>query len=67
MNPASAKQRLSDPIVEEVRAIREALDAEVGHDVAKLAERARQAGEAYRRQQGLEPVELPEGGGEPIE
>lgn len=36
-------------IVDEVRRIREAIDEEVGHDVEKLADRARKIGEEYRR------------------
>jgi hypothetical protein len=39
----AGEDRLEDPIVDEVRAVREAIDAEVGHDVAKLAERARRS------------------------
>ena len=36
-------------IVDEVRRVREAIDEEVGHDLEKLADRARKAGEEYRR------------------
>lgn len=46
-----------DPIVAEVRAVREAIDEDVGHDLVKLAERARRAGEEYRRSRGLKPVQ----------
>ena len=46
-------------IVDEVRAVREAIDEEVGHDVAKLAERARRIGEQYRRKHGLRDANLP--------
>ena len=51
--------RLVDPIVDEVRAVREAIDEEVGHVVAKLAERARRSGEEYRRTHGIAAVEIP--------
>lgn len=36
-------------IVDEARQVREAIDEEVGHDLEKLTERARQGGEEYRR------------------
>ncbi|MBN1347175.1 MAG: hypothetical protein JXQ73_31070 [Phycisphaerae bacterium] len=52
-------RRYRDPIVEEVRAVREAIDEEVGHDVAKLAERAGAVGEAYRRRLGVKAAEIP--------
>ena len=62
-------RRVSDPIVEEVRAVREAIDEEVGHDLRKLAERARKAGEEYRRARGITEAQIsdvpppPSGGG----
>lgn len=52
-------RRVSDPIVEEVRAVREAIDEEVGHDIKKLAERARKAGEEYRRTHGAGGAQTP--------
>jgi len=52
MSQLKQNRRLSDPIVEEVRAVREAIDEEVGHDLKKLADRARRAGEEYRRTHG---------------
>ena len=36
--------------------MREAIDDEVGHDLKKLAERARKAGEEYRRARGGTPA-----------
>jgi len=50
---------LEDPIVDEVRAVREAIDKEVDHDVAKLAERVRRIGEEYRRAHNAPVVEIP--------
>jgi hypothetical protein len=60
MSQLKQGRRLSDPIVEEVRALREAIDEEVGHDVRKLAERARKAGEEYRRARGAREARVPE-------
>ncbi len=61
MSQREQDRRVSDPIVEEVRAVREAIDEEVGHDVRKLAERARKAGEEYRRARGAAEVQTPHG------
>jgi hypothetical protein len=58
MDPVRTVDRLDDPIVDEVRAVREAIDEEVGHDIAKLAERARRIGEAYRLAHGVAVVEV---------
>ena len=60
MSQTKQTRRLSDPIVEEVRAVREAIDEEVGHDLRKLAERARKAGEEYRRARGAAKVQIPD-------
>lgn len=60
MSQLKQDRRLSDPIVEEVRAVREAIDEEVGHDLTKLAERARKAGEEYRRARGAAEVQTPD-------
>jgi hypothetical protein len=57
MKPTENAGRLEDPIVEEVRAVRAAIDEEVGHDIAKLAERARRIGEQYRRANHVAAVE----------
>ena len=57
MRPTENADRMEDPIVDEVRAVREAIDEEVGHDVAKLAERARRIGEEYRRTHNVALVE----------
>ncbi|HOB73094.1 MAG TPA: hypothetical protein PKG54_01085 [Phycisphaerae bacterium] len=59
MKPVEITDRLEDPIVDEVRAVREAIDEEVGHDIAKLAERARRAGEEYRRTHQVPAVNVP--------
>jgi len=40
--------KLGPSVVQEVRAIRAAIDKEVGGDIHKLAERARRAGEDFR-------------------
>ena len=60
MSQVKQNRRVSDPIVEEVRAVREAIDEEVGHDLRKLAERARKAGEEYRRARGATEVQAPD-------
>lgn len=57
MKPTEIAGRLENPIVEEVRAVRTAIDEEVGHDIAKLAERARRIGEEYRRAKKVAGVE----------
>lgn len=59
MSQSEQPRRFRDPIVEEVRAVREAIDEEVGHDVATLAERARTIGEEYRRKLGCKVAEIP--------
>jgi hypothetical protein len=59
MRPFETAEQLEDPIVDEVRAVREAIDEEVDHDVARLAERARRIGEEYRRTHKVAAVELP--------
>jgi len=60
MSQLKHDRRLRDPIVEEVRAVREAIDEEVGHDLKKLAERARKAGEEYRRARGPAEAQTPD-------
>ena len=50
---------LEQSVVTEVRAIREAIDEEVDHDIDKLAERASRIGKEYRRTHGLEPAAVP--------
>ncbi len=49
----------ANAIVEEMHRVREAIDEEVGHDVEKLAERARKAGEEYRRTRRNQVADLP--------
>lgn len=49
---------LGESVVDEVRAIREALDAEVWHEVEKLAEAARQKSEQVRREFGFKVADL---------
>lgn len=56
MSQLKQNRRMNDPIVAEVRAVREAIDEEVGHDLRKLAERARKAGEEYRHTRGAKEV-----------
>lgn len=50
---------LGESVVDEVRAIREALDEEAGHDVTKLAEMARRASDQVRREFGFKSAQLP--------
>ena len=50
---------LGESVVDEVRRIRESIDAEVGHDLRKLAERARRAGEDVRKRYGMKLGESP--------
>lgn len=50
MTRTDQQQHFNGSVVEEVRAVREAIDEEVGHDIEKLAERAKRAGEKYRRE-----------------
>ena len=58
-NPTRSSPQLGESVVDEVRAIREAIDEEVGHDVARLAEYARQASDAVRRELGMKIATLP--------
>jgi hypothetical protein len=60
MGRIKQRRRIADAIVDEVRTVREAIDAEVGHDVAKLAQRAAKVGEEYRRKLGCRRPRLPE-------
>lgn len=53
IHPAPDTIELGESVVDEVRAIREALDQAVGHDVRRLAEQAREVGERIRREHGL--------------
>lgn len=46
--PDAAYAPADDPIVTEVRAIREAMSAEVGHDLRRLYERFREREDAER-------------------
>ena len=48
---------LGESVVDEVRAIREALDREFGHDVERLAEAARRRSEEVRREFGMRSVD----------
>ncbi len=48
---------LGESVVDEVRAIREAIDKEAGHDLRLLAERARRTSEDVRRQYGLKAAQ----------
>ena len=51
--------QFGESVVDEVRAIRETIDEEVGHDVARLAERARRVSDAVRREFGMRTAKLP--------
>jgi hypothetical protein len=59
MTDSNEEGFLPNAIVDEVRRVREAIDEEVGHDVEKLAERARRAGEEYRKTHRSEVADLP--------
>lgn len=48
-----------ESVVGEVRAIREAIDDEVGHDMTRLAERARRVSAEVRREFGMKVATLP--------
>jgi hypothetical protein len=53
--------RLGPSIVDDVRAIRQAIDNEVGHDIDKLAERARLAGERFQAAINAGEIQKPAG------
>ena len=57
--PSTASPPLGESVVDEVRTIREAIDAEVGHDLQRLAELARRTSEQVRRTYGLNVAALP--------
>lgn len=57
--PSSKPTDLGESVVDDVRAIREAIDEEVDHDPRLLAERARKAAESVRREYGMKTAELP--------
>ena len=46
MNEGKAKPT-ADPLIDEVRAVRQAISDEVGHDLARLAERLREVEKQY--------------------
>lgn len=56
-NERSDKTPLGESVVVEVRAIRERIDAECGHDVRRVAERARRESAELRARYGLESAE----------
>jgi len=58
MNPTKIDPKLGESVVDEVRAIREAIDEEVGHDVARLAAQARQVSEVVRREFGMKVADI---------
>jgi len=59
MNPTKIDPQLGESVVDEVRAIREAIDEEVGHDMARLAAQARQVSETVRHEFGMKVARLP--------
>jgi hypothetical protein len=50
MNRSVKSSKLGPSVVDQVRSIRSEIDQEVGHDIHKLAERARRIGAQFRRQ-----------------
>lgn len=50
---------LGESVVDEVRMIRETVDAEHRHDVRRLAEHARRVSEQIRREFGMKVAETP--------
>jgi len=52
MSHAEQHERLPDPLIDEVRAVRKALCDRFGNDVARLGEYVRQFGERYRHESG---------------
>ena len=52
------ESRLGESVVSEVRRIRDALDVEAGHDLARLAEMARQASARIRKEYGMKVASL---------
>ncbi len=49
---------LDDSVVSEVRAIREALDAEAKHDLTRLVERTREVAESVRKERGMKLADV---------
>jgi len=49
MSRSNDEATWSNVIVDEVRRVREAIDEEEDHDLERLADRARKAGEDYRK------------------
>lgn len=52
---------LGESAVDDVRAVREAIDEEVGHDLRKLVEQARRKSAEVRQQYGMIVAESPVG------
>ncbi len=59
IDKSETNSTLGESVVDEVRSIREAIDAEAGHDIRKLAEQARGASERVRREYGMKVAESP--------
>ncbi len=59
IDKSGTNSTLGEPVVDEVRSIREAIDAEAGHDIRKLADQARRVSEEVRRKYGMKPAEPP--------
>jgi hypothetical protein len=58
-NGIQAEDRLGPSVVDDVRAVREAIDREAGHDIDLLAAQARQIGEEYRHKRGAKAATVP--------
>ncbi len=59
IDKSGTNSTLGESVVDQVRSIREAIDAEAGHDIRKLAEQARRVSEQVRRKYGMKVAELP--------
>lgn len=58
IDKSESDSALGESVVDEVRAIREAIDAESDHDIRKLAEQARRVSEQVRREYGMKVAEI---------
>lgn len=57
-SPIQADSELGESVVDEVRIIRTAIDAEVGHDLRKLAEQARRVSRDIRERYQMVAADL---------
>lgn len=60
IRPLGVDLSLGESVVDEVRAIREMIDAEVEHDLARLADRARQTSQAVRQEFQMRTATVPD-------